>query len=149
VGIHNRTQTSKGTHIRTLCQKIEGSTETKQRPIKMGSWTLYRTLSSKRTPFQTGTDGRSHLWKVLRGKWISLTRPTWLWGYSSFTTSSPGPVLHGTKWLLWRPYKQSSTFHSKCGINRVLIKKRGSTVDQWWLRCRDWMWATTYTYVHR
>jgi hypothetical protein len=28
VGIHNWTQTGKGTHIRALCQKIKGSTET-------------------------------------------------------------------------------------------------------------------------
>jgi hypothetical protein len=27
-------------------------------------------------------------------------------------------------------HKQSSTFHSKCGIGRELIKKRGSTIDQ-------------------
>jgi hypothetical protein len=29
----------------------------------------------------------------------SVTRPAWLWGYSSFEISSPGPILHGTKWL--------------------------------------------------
>jgi hypothetical protein len=40
-----------------------------------------------------------------------------------YTSLDPGPVLHGTKWLLCRPYKQSPTFHSKCGINRGLIKK--------------------------
>jgi hypothetical protein len=57
MGIHNWTQTGKGTHIRTLCQKNEGSAEIKQGQIK----TAQRTLSSKRTHFQTETDGRSHL----------------------------------------------------------------------------------------
>jgi hypothetical protein len=56
VGIHNWTQIGKGTHIRTLCQKIKGSTETKQEPVKMDSWTICRTLSSKRTPFLIGAD---------------------------------------------------------------------------------------------
>jgi ribonuclease HI len=46
----------KGTYTRTLCQKNEGSVEVKQRPIKMGGRTIYRTLSPKRTPFQTGID---------------------------------------------------------------------------------------------
>jgi hypothetical protein len=35
----------------------------------------------------------------------SATCPVWLWGCSSFEISSPGTVLHGTKWLLWRPHK--------------------------------------------
>jgi hypothetical protein len=55
--IHNWTQTGKGTYIRTLCQKNKGSVEIKQRTIKMDSRTIYRTLSSKRTSFQTGIDG--------------------------------------------------------------------------------------------
>jgi hypothetical protein len=38
--------------IRTLCQKINRSTESKERPIKMGG----RTVSSKRIPFQIGTN---------------------------------------------------------------------------------------------
>jgi hypothetical protein len=38
MGIHSWTQTGKGTHIRALCQKIKGSTETKQRSIKMDSY---------------------------------------------------------------------------------------------------------------
>jgi hypothetical protein len=41
---------------RVLCQENEGSVEIKQRPIKMGSRTVYKTLSPKRTPFQTGID---------------------------------------------------------------------------------------------
>jgi hypothetical protein len=54
--IHNWTQTGKGTYTRALCQKNEGSVEIKQRPIKMGGMTIYRTLSHKMTPFQTGID---------------------------------------------------------------------------------------------
>jgi hypothetical protein len=123
LGIHNGMKTGKETQMRTLWQKIKGSTETKQRPVKMDSWTVYRTLSSKTTPFPIGTDEQSHLWKVPRGRWISHTCPMWLWGYSLFTISSPGPVLHGTKLLLWRPHKQRPTFYSKYGINRGLIKK--------------------------
>jgi hypothetical protein len=53
MGIHNWTQTGKGTYNRALCQKNEGSVEVKQRQIKMGGRTIYRTLSPKRAPFQT------------------------------------------------------------------------------------------------
>jgi hypothetical protein len=105
VGIRNWTQTGKGTHTWTLCQKIKGSTETRERPIKMDIWAIYRTLSSKRTPFQIGTGGQSHSWNVPRGRWISNACPMWPWGYSSFMISSPGPVVHRTKWQLWCPYK--------------------------------------------
>jgi hypothetical protein len=42
----------KGTYTRALCQKNEA----KQRPIKMDSGTIYRTLSSKGTPLQIGID---------------------------------------------------------------------------------------------
>jgi hypothetical protein len=54
LGIHNRTQTVKGTFTRALCQKNKESVEIKQRPIKMGGRTIYKTLSPKKTPFQTG-----------------------------------------------------------------------------------------------
>jgi hypothetical protein len=56
LGIHNWTQRGKGTYRGALCQKNEGSVEVKQRPIKMGGRTIYRILSLKRTPFQTGID---------------------------------------------------------------------------------------------
>jgi hypothetical protein len=56
MGIHNWTQTGKMTYMRALCQKNEGSVQIKQRPIKMGGRTLYRTLSPKRAPFQTRID---------------------------------------------------------------------------------------------
>jgi hypothetical protein len=105
MGIHNWTQTGKGTYIRTLCQKNKGSVEMQQRPIKMDSRTIHRTLSSKRTPFQTGTDRRPHLWKVPRKRWISHTYSMWLWGHSLFKISSPGSVSYESKWLLWRPHK--------------------------------------------
>jgi hypothetical protein len=61
MGIHNWTQTGKGTYIRALCQKNKGSVEIKQRPTQMDSRTIHRTLSSKGTSFQTGIYGRSHL----------------------------------------------------------------------------------------
>jgi hypothetical protein len=102
---YNWTQTDKGTYIRTLCQKNEGSVEGEQKPVKMDGRTIYRTLSSEGTPFQTAIDRRPHVWKVPRGRWISHTRPVWLWGYSPFRISSSVPLLHGTKWLLWRPHK--------------------------------------------
>jgi hypothetical protein len=50
------------------------------------------------------------------------TRSMWLWGHSLFKITSPGPVYQGTKWLLWRPHIQSPKFHSKCVINKGLIK---------------------------
>jgi hypothetical protein len=71
----------------------------------MDSRTIYRTLSSKRTSFQTGIDGWSRLWTVPRRRWISHIYPVLLWGYSSFEISSPGLIIHGAKWLLWRPHK--------------------------------------------
>jgi hypothetical protein len=42
--------------FRVLCQKNEGSVKIKQRPVKMGGRTTYRTLSPKRAPFQIGID---------------------------------------------------------------------------------------------
>jgi hypothetical protein len=56
LGIRNWTQRGKGTYTRALCQKNEGSVEVKQRPIKMGGRTTYRTLSHKGEPLQTGSD---------------------------------------------------------------------------------------------
>jgi hypothetical protein len=44
LGIHNWTQTGKGTYIRALCQNDEGSVEIKQRPIKMDGGSIQRTL---------------------------------------------------------------------------------------------------------
>jgi hypothetical protein len=41
-GIFNWTQTGKGTYTRALCQKNKGSV--KQRPVKMDSRTVYRTV---------------------------------------------------------------------------------------------------------
>jgi hypothetical protein len=82
----------------------------------MDSWTIYRTLTTKRAPFQIGTDGRSHLWKVTRGRWISHTHPMWLWGYSSFMILSSGSVLHGIKWLLWCPISKVIHFFRSVGL---------------------------------
>jgi hypothetical protein len=50
-------KTGKQTYMRALCQKNKGSVEIKQRSIKMDGRTIYRTLSPKGTPFQTGIDG--------------------------------------------------------------------------------------------
>jgi hypothetical protein len=61
--------------------------------ICLGSRTIYRTLSLKRTPFQTGIDRWPHLWKVLRRRLISHTYPMWLWDFSLLKISSPGPVF--------------------------------------------------------
>jgi hypothetical protein len=71
----------------------------------------------------------------------------WLWGHCSLMISSPGSVLHGTKWLLWRPHKQSPAFHSKCGINKGFIK-RGIKINQRWSRCRGRMWPTPHSFIH-
>jgi hypothetical protein len=76
-----------------------------------------------------------YLRKVPRRRWISHTYPMWFWGYSLFKISSPGPILHGTKWRPWRPYKQSSKFHSKCRIDKGLIKM-GSTIDHYRSQCK-------------
>jgi hypothetical protein len=67
-------------------------------------------------------------------RWIIHTLPIWLWGHSLFKISSLGLIFYGTKWLLWRPHKQTPTFHTKCGIDKGLIE-RGSTIDHWRSRC--------------
>jgi hypothetical protein len=54
LAIDNWTQTGKGIHIRTLCQKNGGSVEVKQRTIKMGDGTIYRTLLPKKHLFKLG-----------------------------------------------------------------------------------------------
>jgi hypothetical protein len=54
--VHNWTQTGKGADIRTLCQKNKGSVKIKQKPTKIDTRTIHRTLSSKGTPFQIGID---------------------------------------------------------------------------------------------
>jgi hypothetical protein len=90
--------------------------------------TTYRTLTPKRAPFQIEIDWWSHLRKIPRRRRISHIYPMWLWGHSLFKISSPGSLLHGTKWLLWRPHIQSPTLHSRCGVNNGLIK-RESTID--------------------
>jgi hypothetical protein len=114
----------------------------------MGGRTTYRTLSPKRTPFQTGIDWWSHLRKVPRSRRISHTYPVWLWGCSPCKISSPGPVFHGTKWLLCRPHIKSPALHSRCGINKGLIK-RGSTIYHERSWCKGWiLWPTPYTYIH-
>jgi hypothetical protein len=91
---------------------------------------LSHVLSPKRAPFQTRIDRWPYLRKVPRKRWISHTHPMWLWGHSLFKILSPGPVFYGTKRLLWGPHKQSPSFHSKCMIDKGLIK-RGSTIDHW------------------
>jgi hypothetical protein len=66
LGIHNWTQTGKGSYIRALYQKNEGTVEIKQMPIKMGGRTICRTLSPEITPIKTGTITRLYLQKVPR-----------------------------------------------------------------------------------
>jgi hypothetical protein len=120
----------------------------------MGGRTTYLTLPPKRAPFQIGVDCWSHLRKVPRRRWISHTYSVWLRGCSSFKISSPGPVYHGTKWLLLRPHIKSPTLHSRCGINKGLIKK-GSIIDHWRLRCKGMIFGPplilTYlpTYIYK
>jgi hypothetical protein len=103
-------------------------------------------LSPKRAPLQIGIDWRFHLRKVPRRRRISHTYAMLLWGQSLFKILTLGPVLHGTKWLLWCPHIQSLTLHLRRGINKGLIK-RGSTTDHWRLRCKGWiLWPTPHTY---
>jgi hypothetical protein len=89
----------------------------------MGDRTIYRTLSSKRTHLQNGTNRLTYLQMVPWKKWIGHTHPMWLWGYSLFKILSLGPVFYRTKWLRWWPHKQSPTFPSQCWIDKELNKK--------------------------
>jgi hypothetical protein len=68
--------------------------------------------------FQIGIDWWSHLRKVPRRRRISHTHPVWLWGCSPYKTPLPGPVLHGTKWLLWRPIHKVLHFIRGVGLIR-------------------------------
>jgi hypothetical protein len=56
LGIINWTRRDKRTFTRTLCQENKGGAKIKQKPATLGGRTTYRTLSLKRTPFQTGID---------------------------------------------------------------------------------------------
>jgi hypothetical protein len=115
---------------------------------------VHENLGSRTFPVVTVTashpveqvDGRwPHLRKVPRRRRIGHAYPMWLWGHSLLKISSPGPVLHGTKWLLWRPHRQGPALHSKCRINKGLIE-RGSTIDRWrlWHKGRSIMAHTSY-----
>jgi hypothetical protein len=101
----------------------------------------------KRAPFQIGVDWWSHLRKVPRRRRISHTYSVWLWGCSSCKISSPGPDFHGTKWLLWRPHIHSPTLHSRCGINKGLIK-RGITIDYWMVTVQGLDFMAHHLYIH-
>jgi hypothetical protein len=90
-------------------------------------------------PFQTANEWWPNLQKVPRRWRISHAYPMWLCGHNFFKISSPGPVLQGTKWLLWRLHIQSPTLPLRCGIKKTLIK-RGSTRDHWRL-------PTPHTYI--
>jgi hypothetical protein len=46
----------------------------------------------------------------------SVTYPMWLWGHKLLKISSPEPVLHGTKWLLWRPINKILHFIRSVGL---------------------------------
>jgi hypothetical protein len=56
-------------------------------------------------------------------------------------------IYHGINWSCSR-CSISPTLHSRCGINKGLIK-RGSTIDHWRSRCKGCiLWPTPYTYIH-
>jgi hypothetical protein len=86
----------------------------------MNKWIGKRTLQSNKFEIKTRNTYCNRL--------ISHTYHMWWWGHSLFNISSPGPVLHGTKWLLWRPHRQSLTLHSMCRINKGLIKREAQYI---------------------
>jgi hypothetical protein len=55
MGIHNWTQTGKGT-IPGPAKKNKGPVKAEQGPTKMDSGAIHRTVSSKGTPLQFGID---------------------------------------------------------------------------------------------
>jgi hypothetical protein len=62
---------------------------------------------------------KSHLRKV-PGR-ISLTYPMWLLDYSILKFSSRGTLLHGTRWLLRRPFVYDTALHSRGRHSRSLM----------------------------
>jgi hypothetical protein len=103
---------------------------------------------SEMTHFQTGTDRWPQFRKVPRKRRISNTYSTWLWSHSLFKISSSGPNFYEATWLLWRPHKQSPTFHSKYRIHKGLIK-RWNTIDKWRSQCMGPIFfAHPYAFLH-
>jgi hypothetical protein len=114
----------------------------------MGGRTIYRSLSPEGTPLQTGIDR----WPPLRTvpeKWISHTYLIWLWGYALFKISPLRTSFYGTKWLFWRPRKQSPTFHWKYRTDKGLTKKRGTKYNIEGRSARaGLLWTTLYALIH-
>jgi hypothetical protein len=102
----------------------------------MGGTTIYRTLSCKRTTFQTGSDCPTCEWCLEKDE--SATHI--LCDYEAIANLKFRHLGHfnGTKWPLWRSYIQSPTFHSKCRIDKGVKQKRGSTIDNWKSQCKGW-----------
>jgi hypothetical protein len=118
--ILNRTQTKGLIHTRTLCQKNQGTLKIKQKPVTVGGRTTYRTLSHKRTSFQTENDGPICERCLETDESATHTHPMRVWGHGLLKIPSPGPLSHGTRRLSWRPCKQNPALHSKCGTVEAL-----------------------------
>jgi hypothetical protein len=54
--MHVHTETDKGIPTWTLCQKNQGTLETKQKRVAVDDRTFQRTLSHERTPLQNSID---------------------------------------------------------------------------------------------
>jgi hypothetical protein len=99
--VHNRTQHAKGFLQAPSARRVL----LKLKTVTVGDRTTYIPLSPERTPFQTGNNQQSHLWKVPAKIWISVTDLMWVWGYSLLKISSLGTlrVLYGIRCLPRRP----------------------------------------------
>jgi hypothetical protein len=115
LGIHNWTQTGKGTYIWALCQNNEGSVEIKQRPIKMDGRTIHRTLSPKRSPFKLRLTDDPTCEKCLKED-ESATH------ILCNCEAIAHLRFHHLGQFFMEPSDYYDAFHSKCRINKGLIK---------------------------
>jgi hypothetical protein len=67
--------------------------------------------SPERTPLQNGSVKYSHMRNMHRKRWISHTHPMRSWGHSLLKISTPGPILHETRWLSRCPCNKYTTLH--------------------------------------
>jgi hypothetical protein len=112
----------------------------------MGGRTVYRTLSPKRTPFQIGIDRWPHCKRSLEEDESAIHILCDCEAIAYLRFHHLGQFFMEQSDYYDTPHKQSPTFHSKCRINKGLIR-RGSTIDHWKLWCKGWIIMAHPSYI--